>query len=74
MVVQGTPSSVILECRKGTRQKLLSGFYPLRGYPSPPYPLNFAKKNLSGKGGVPPPPPLNGKLPKIFLKKWVKKG
>ena len=20
------------------------------------------------------PPPLNGKLPKIFLKKWVKKG
>ena len=38
-----------------------------------PYPLNrksFCQKTLNGNGGY--PPPLNGKLPKIFLKKWVK--
>ena len=38
---------------KGTFQKLLSGFCPLRGYPPPPYPLNgksFCQKSLSGKG------------------------
>ena len=35
---------------------------------------HFAKKPLAERGGSPPPPPLNGKLPKIFLKKWVKKG
>ena len=44
---------------------------------SPPlsHPLNgnsFCQKSLSGKGGY--TPPLNGKSPKIFLKKWVKKG
>ena len=45
---------------KGTLQKLLSGFFPLRGYPPPPpNPLDgksFCQKNLSGKGGYPPPP------------------
>ena len=49
---------------KGGCQKLLSGFFLLRGYPppSPPTPLNgksFCQKTLSGKGGT----------PKIFLKK-----
>ena len=37
---------------QGSRQKLLSGFFPLRGYPPPPYPLNrklFCQKTLSGK-------------------------
>ena len=55
---------------KGSFQKLLSGFFPLRGYPpSPPYPLNgksFCQKTLSGKGGT--PPPLNGKSPKKISK------
>ena len=45
---------------KGSCQKLLSGFCPLRGYPAP-YPLNgksfCQKKTLSGKGGYTPPPP-----------------
>ena len=38
---------------KGGRQKLSSGFCPLRGYP-PPNPLtenHFAKKPLAEKGG-----------------------
>ena len=59
---------------KGGRQKLLSGFFSVKGVP-PPYPLNgksFCQKTLSGKGGT--PSPLYRKLPKIFLKKWVKKG
>ena len=48
-------------CRyyKGSCQKRFSGFFPLRGYPPPPYPLNgksFCQKTLSGKGGYPPPP------------------
>ena len=37
-----------------------SGFFPLRGYPSPRTPLaenHFVKKNLSQTGGYPPPPP-----------------
>ena len=41
---------------KGTRQKLLSGFFPLKGYTPPP--LNgksFCQKTLSGKGGYTPP-------------------
>ena len=64
----------VTTANKGGRQKLLSGFFPLRGYPHPP-PLNgksFCQKTLSRMRGY--PPPLNGKLPKIFLKKWVKKG
>ena len=43
----------LLDTHKGGCQKLLSGFFPLRGY-HPPYPLNgksFCQKNLSGKGG-----------------------
>ena len=46
---------------KGTLQKLLSGFFPLRGYP-PPHPPNgksvWKKKVffLNGIGGFPPPP------------------
>ena len=41
--------------------KLLSRFFPLRGYHSPPTPIaenNFAKKPLSVIGG---PPPFSGK-------------
>ena len=57
---------------KGTCQKRFSGFFPLRGYPPTPLTENhFAKKPLAEMGGS---PPLKGKLPKIFLKKWVKKG
>ena len=65
---------MVLMYPEGSLQKLLSGFCPLRGYP-PPYPLNgksFCQKTLNGIGGY--PPPLNGKSPKKFLKKWVKKG
>ena len=54
----------------------LADFFRSGGNPPPPYPLNgksFCQKTLSGKGGA-HPPPLNGKLPKNFLKKWVKKG
>ena len=43
---------------KGGFQKLLSGFFPLRGYPPPPTPLtenNFAKNPLAEMGGTPPP-------------------
>ena len=44
-----------LSWKKGTRQKLLSGFYPLRGYPPspPPTPLtdnHFPKKPLVDRG------------------------
>ena len=62
------------ELPKGTFQNRFNGFFPLRGYPPPSTPLtenHFAKKTIAEKGGY--PPPLNGKLPKIFLKKWVKK-
>ena len=66
---------------KGARKIILNRFFSLRGTPphTPPtlYPLNgksFCQKYPKRKGGVPPPPPLNGKLPKIVLKKWVKKG
>ena len=34
---------------------------------------NFAKKPLAERGGA-PPPPLNGKSPKISLKKSIIKG
>ena len=42
---------------KGGLQKLLSGFFPLRGYPQhpPPTPLtenHFAKKPLAERGGT----------------------
>ena len=43
---------------KGTRPKLLSGFFPLRGFPSPT-PLtenHFAKKPLAERGVTPLPP------------------
>ena len=41
---------------QGVRQKLLSGFFLLRGYPPPPHLLppsgkSFCQKNLSGNGG-----------------------
>ena len=49
--------------------------FSVKGVPSaPPTPLtenHFAKKPLAERGGT---PPLNGKLPKVFLKKRVKKG
>ena len=64
------------EILQGSCQKRFSGFFPLRGFPPPPpTPLtenHFAKKPLAERGGT--PPPFNGKLPKIFLKKWVKRG
>ena len=44
---------------KGARQKLLSVFFPLRGYPPLPTPLmenHFSKKPLAEKGGIPRPP------------------
>ena len=49
---------------KGSFQKLLSEFCPLRGYPPPPplpTPLtenHFAKKTLAERGGIPPHSPL----------------
>ena len=53
--------------------KLLSRFFPLRGYHSPPTPIAenyFAKKTLGG-GGVPPPPlPENPK--QFFVPDWTK--
>ena len=40
---------------QGVRQKLLSGFFLLRGYPPPhllpPSGKSFCQKNLSGNGG-----------------------
>ena len=56
---------------KGSCQKLLSGFFPLRGYPHPPYSLigkSFFEKTHSGNGGY-PLPPLNGKSAKLFRTK-----
>ena len=53
----------------------LADFFRLGGTPPPQTLLaenHFAKKPLAERGGT--PPPLNGKLLKIFLKKWVKKG
>ena len=50
---------------KGGLQKLLSRFCPLRGYPTPPTPLNgksFFQKTLSGKSA------------KLFLKIIFLKG
>ena len=44
---------------KGACQKLLSGFFPLMGYPPPPTPLaenHFSRKPLAEIGGTPAPP------------------
>ena len=49
---------------KATRQKLLSGFFPLWGYPHPSAENHFAKKPLAERGGT--PSPLNGKSAKLF--------
>ena len=49
---------VNLTDNKGSFQKLLSGFGPLRGSPPPPTPLtenHFAKKTLAERGVHPPP-------------------
>ena len=51
----------LLNFHKGSRQKLLSGFFPLRGYPSPPYRYHlsgkyFCSKKHSKIGGYPAPP------------------
>ena len=41
---------------KGARQKLLSGFFSVRGIPPTPLTENhFAKKPLAERGGTPPP-------------------
>ena len=56
VLVTGAPHTKVC---KGSFQKLLSGFFPLRGYPPTPYPLNgksFCQKTLCGKGGYPPSP------------------
>ena len=45
-------------CLGNPSKSTSSGFFPLRGYPSPPYPLSrksFCQKNLSQLGGPPPP-------------------
>ena len=60
----GVPLQIVTPY-KGTFQKRFSGFCPLRGYPLTDN--HFAKKPLAEMEGT--PPPLNGKSPKIFLKK-----
>ena len=56
---------------KATFQKLLSEFFPLRGYPPPPRPPtpltenHVAKKPLAERGGT-TPAPLNGMSAKLF--------
>ena len=52
----------------GRCQKLLCGFFPLKGYPPSPTTLtenHFAQKPLAERGGT-PPSPLNGKSAKLF--------
>ena len=47
--------AIIFAIPKGTLQKLLCGFFSVRGVPSPPTPLtenHFAKKNLTELGGT----------------------
>ena len=48
------------DINQGGRQKLPSGFFPLRGYPPPSPTLlaenYFAKKTLAERGGTTPPP------------------
>ena len=59
---------------QGSFQKLLSGFFPLRGY-SPSHPLNektFCQKTLSGQGGH-SPPPLTENCRKFSLKNRSKR-
>ena len=57
----------------GTRQKLLSGFFPLRGGGGyPPFPLSFfAHNDFPLRGGMYPPIPLRKKSTKkeLFLAK-----
>ena len=58
---QGGKGSEFMDSTGGTCQKLLGGFCPLRGYPSPPPTPNpltenyFAKKTLAERGGTTPP-------------------
>ena len=50
--------------------------FSVKGVPPPLTPLmenHYVKKHLAERG-VGLHPPLIGKLPKIFLKNWVKKG
>ena len=62
---------------KGRCQKLLSGFFPLRGYPPPPPPPtpltenHFAKKPLAERGVHPPP---KRKIAENFPQKMGQKG
>ena len=54
----------MFDLNKGRFQKRFSGFFPLRGYPTPPTPLtenHVAKKTLAERGGT-PTPPLTGKI------------
>ena len=57
---------------KGCRQKLLGGFFPLRGYP-PFTGKTSCQKTLSGNGGH-PRPLFSVKSPKIFPKSMGQKG
>ena len=52
------PTRFRLVGHKGGRQKLLGGFFQLRGYPPPLAQNSFAKKPLADMGGDPPPPTL----------------
>ena len=69
----------------GSKRAKISVFWPkmavflrifslteLGGTPPPLTENHPAQKPLAERGGT--PPLLNGKFPKIFLKKWVKKG
>ena len=59
----------------GKLSKTIWRIFSVKGVPPPPLtPLteNHFAKNPLAEGGS--PPPLNGKSPKIVLKKWVKKG
>ena len=61
----------------GDRQKQLSGFFPLRGYPPPaPYPFSgksFCQKKTLAKMGGTPPPPLTENRRKFSSKKGSKR-
>ena len=51
MIVQSGAKFILDDLVKETRQKLLSGFFPLMGYPPTPLAENHsAKKTLSGNG------------------------
>ena len=65
-----------IKVRKKIREpvKNVLADFSVKGVPPPPTPLtenHFAKKPLAERGGT--PAPLNGKLPKMFLKNGPKR-